>query len=313
MTLAKYGLALVASATIFFTYSIKSLCDSGQKICVQDSIGAMVCLEAPASRVVSLAPSLTELMFALGAGNKLVGRTTKCDFPPCVKRIMDVGAYTNPDFERLITAQPDLVLAPKAGINREFIERLRCFKIPVYVDDSSNTEDIEHLIHDVGTMVGVDKEADRVIADIKIHLGKIRKTIAGIKRPSVLLVIGLRPLVVAGPKSFLGSLVKEAGGSNIVEGTKVEYPKFDIEEVIRRDPEVIFMLDKECRADNCIKEWDNHPTLKAVKNKRVYVLDADIVSRPGPRFIEALETLVKLLHPQIFTQSSSSLSVSVRI
>ena len=95
--------------------------------------------------------------------------------------------------------------------------------------------------------------------------------------------------MVAGGKSFLGSLVREAGGSNIAENTTVEYPKFSIEEVIRCDPHVIFMLDKECHGEDCVKQWKDHGYLKAVKNNRVYELDADLISPPGVRTIEALE------------------------
>lgn len=288
--------------------------DSDRVVCVKGSAGAMICLEHPAKRVVSLAPSLTELIFELKTGSKLVGRTTKCNIPEAAKKVTDVGAYMTPDFERLMAVRPDLVLAPKTGIRPELIQRLKSLKIPVYVDDSLNIEEIEQLINNVGLMVGAKNEADRVVNDIKIRREKIRKLIERSEKPSALFVIGIRPLVVAGSKSFLGSLIKEAGGSNIAETTTVEYPKFSIEEVIRRDPDIIFMLDKECQGDDCMKQWRDYGYLKAVRNNRVYVLDADLISRPGSRTIEALAKLAEFLHPDIFavTQNSSPLYGSIK-
>ncbi|MGC8604530.1 MAG: ABC transporter substrate-binding protein, partial [Desulfomonilaceae bacterium] len=204
--------------------------------------------------------------------SRLVGRTTRCNFPESAKIVTDIGAYTNPDFERLVAARPDLVLAPKIGVRPEFIQRIKSLKIPVYVDNSSNIPGIEQLINNVGKLVGAETEANRIINDINIRRNKIMKLMGGNEKPTVLFVIGIKPLVVAGGKSFLGALVREAGGSNIAESTAVEYPKFSIEEVIKRDPEVIVMLDKECRGQDCIKQWSDHGFLKAVKNHRVYVL-----------------------------------------
>lgn len=280
---------------------------SDRIICVRDSLGTMVCLQGPAKRVVSLAPSLTELVFALKAGSRLVGRTTKCNIPEAAKKVTDVGAYTTPDFERVMAVHPDLVLAPRIGIRPEFIERLKSLKIPVYIDDSSNIEEIEQLVNNIGVMVGAKNEADRVVNDIKIRRKKIIKLTGGFEKPTVLFVIGIRPLVVAGGKSFLGALVREAGGLNIAEFTAVEYPKFSIEEVIRRDPDIIFMLDKECQGDDCVKQWKDYGYLKAVRNNRVYVLDADLISRPGSRTIEALEKLAEFLHPDIFAVTKNSI------
>lgn len=302
----KYFFLFPAFIIIFLNCMEKVWSASDRVICVRDSPGTMVCLQGPAKRVVSLAPSLTELVFALKAGSRLVGRTTKCNIPEAAKKVTDVGAYMTPDFERLMAVRPDLVLAPKTGIRPEFIERLKSLKIPVYIDDSSNITEIEQLINNVGKLIGAENEADRIVNDIKIRRDKITKLMRGHEKPTVLFVIGIRPLVVAGGKSFLGALVREAGGSNIAEITAVEYPKFSIEEVLRRDPNVIFMLDKECKGDDCVKQWQDYGYLNAIKNNRVYVLDADLISRPGSRTIEALERLATFLHPDVFGVAKNS-------
>ncbi len=306
MTMFKLIFCSFVSVMTLFTFLENVWSESGPVKCVKDSLGETVCVRRPQPRVVSLAPSLTELVFALKAGSRLVGRTTKCNIPEAAKKVTDVGAYTTPDFERVMAVRPDLVLAPRIGIRPEFIERLKSLKIPVYIDDSSNIEEIEQLVNNVGKLVGTENEADRIVNDIKIRRNKITKLMSGHEKPTVLFVIGIRPLVVAGGKSFLGALVREAGGSNIAEFTAVEYPKFSIEEVLRRDPYVIFMLNKECQGQGCINQWTDYGYLKAIKNNRVYVLDADLISRPGSRTIEALERLATFLHPDVFGGAKNS-------
>lgn len=282
--------------------------NSDSAVCVKDSGGALVCVQESPKRIVSLAPSLTELVFELKAGSRLVGRTTKCNIPVAAKDVTDIGSYGSPDFEKLMAVRPDLVLAPKIGIRPEFIQHMKSLGIPVYVDDSSNIEEIEEVINNVGKLLEKKDEADHIVNDIRVRRNTIRKLTEGVEKATVLFVIGVRPLVVAGGRSFLGSLVKEAGGSNVAENTTVEYPKFSIEEVIRCDPDVILMLDKECHGKECVDQWKDHSYLKAVKNKRVYELDADLMARPGVRTIEALEKLAPFLHPEIFgiaTQSNT--------
>ena len=122
--------------------------------CVKDSMGAQVCVNDTPKRIVSLAPSLTELVFELGVGSSLVGRTTRCNFPDEAKNVPDIGAYMKPDFEKLVAARPDLVLAPKTGIRPELIDRLRRLKIPVYVDDSLNIEDITKAYYQCRQAIG---------------------------------------------------------------------------------------------------------------------------------------------------------------
>ncbi|MFA6224447.1 MAG: helical backbone metal receptor [Desulfomonilaceae bacterium] len=299
MAMFKYAFILFFSIIALLTVMGKVWSDSANVVCVKDSLGALVCVQASPKRIVCLAPSLTELVFELKAGSRLVGRTTKCNIPEAAKAVTNIGSYGSPDFEKLMSVRTDLVLAPKTGIKPEFIQRLKSLGVPVYVDDSSNIEQIEQNINNVGKLLGSNDEAGRIVNDIRVRRISIRKLMDGVEKTTVLFVIGVRPLVVAGGRSFLGSLVREAGGSNIAENTTVEYPKFSIEEVIKCDPDLILMLDKECREKECVDQWKDFSYLKAVKNKRVYELDADLMARPGVRTIDGLEKLVKFLHPEI--------------
>jgi iron complex transport system substrate-binding protein len=308
MAMFKYAFIFFVSVITISAGVGKVLSDSGNVVCLKDSLGTPVCVQGSPKRIVSLAPSLTELVFELKAGSRLVGRTTKCNIPEAAKAVTNIGSYGSPDFEKLMSVSTDLVLAPKTGIRPEFIQHLRSLGIPVYVDDSSNIEQIEETINNVGKLLGSNDEASRIVNDIRARRKTISKLTDTIAKTTVLFVIGVRPLVVAGGRSFLGSLVREAGGSNIAEDTSVEYPKFSVEEVIRRDPDLILMLDKECHGNECLNQWKDLSELKAVKNKRVYELDADLMARPGVRTIDGLEKLLAFLHPEILdipTQSNT--------
>ncbi|MFH0960326.1 MAG: helical backbone metal receptor, partial [Pseudomonadota bacterium] len=274
--------------------------ESEPALCVKDSMEVQVCVHDTPKKIISLAPSLTELVFELGAGSSLVGRTTRCNFPDEAQNVPDIGAYMKPDFEKLVAALPDLVLAPKTGIRPELIDRLRNLKIPVYVDDCLNIEDIRNVITNIAKLLRKENQAGQILDDMQSRRDRINKLVKGKEKTTALFVVGVRPLVVAGSKSFLGSLIREAGGVNIAETVAVEYPKFSIEEVIRTNPDVILILDKECHGEGCLNQWKSHIHLKAVQENRIHDLDADLMSRPGVRTIEGLEKLSTLLHPSVF-------------
>jgi iron complex transport system substrate-binding protein len=249
--------------------------------------------------VVSLAPSLTEIMFMLGVGHRLVGRTTRCNAPPEAELIPDVGAYMRPDLERVLAVKPDLVLAQKTGLSRELVDRLSELGLPVFVEDCKNLDDVVDLVRRLGFFLATGAVAARVVGDIQQRRIAVAKDLIKLPRPTLLFAVGLRPLVVAGGQSFIGALIREAGGTNIAEDAPLAYPKFSMEEVIRRDPEFIVVLDKECQGEDCFREWQRHSGVKAVRSGNVYTFDADLIARPTPRIVEALEELARILHPGI--------------
>lgn len=275
-------------------------------ICVTDHLSRQVCLSHAPQRVISLAPSLTESLFALNAGNVLVGRTARCNHPPEATAVPVVGEYMNPDLERLIALKPDLVLAPLAGTKGETLARLAALGIPVFVDDSKNLDDIRDVVSGLGVLLERETEAKKCIVQFDRVRLDVHKRIRALHRPSVLLAVGSSPLVAASGKSFLGSLILEAGGKNIVETERVPFPKFSIEEVLRKDPDFILVLDKECAKDRCMEGWTRHRNLKAVRTGRIHVVDADLVARPSPRIGEALRQLAEILNPDAFVQDEQT-------
>ncbi|MGB6067574.1 MAG: helical backbone metal receptor [Desulfomonilaceae bacterium] len=269
-------------------------------ICVKDGLSRQVCIPAFPKRVISLAPSLTEIVFDLGAGHTLVGRTARCNEPPEALKIQDVGAYLSPDLERIIALRPDLVLSPETGMRKEVVDRLTELGIPTFVDSSKTLDDIVHLLDRLGTILGRESDAQIIVRQFQRRRQAVRQRVDHVSKPLVLFAVGIRPLVLAGGRSFIGSLIREAGGVNVAEEGHVSYPKFSMEEVARRDPDIIIVLNKECQNEECFTEWQRHQDLRAVKNNEIYQLDADMIARPSPRIMDALEELAAIFHPKVF-------------
>ena len=298
--------ALVIGLAILLVMPVKA--EQVSKICVQDDLSRRVCVSAFPKRVISLAPSLTEMVFDLGAGHTLVGRTARCNLPAEALKIPEIGAYMSPDLERIIALKPDLVLSPETGIRLEVVDRLTEIGIPALVDNSNTLDDIVHSIRRLGKILARESDAETVVRKFQQRRHAVRKRVEHAGKPLILFVVGIRPLVLAGGKSFIGSLIREAGGVNVAEEALVPHPKFSMEEVARRDPDIIVVLNKECRDDECFKEWQRHQDLRAVKNRQIYQLDADLLARPAPRIMEALERLAAIFHPKVF---GSGFSVDV--
>ncbi len=265
--------------------------------CLTDDTGREVCVSEAPRRVISLAPNLTETVCYLGAQDKLVGRTARCNRPASAANIPQVGAYLHPDMERIIALKPDLVLAAKPGLREEIVERLSSLGIPVFVEDSKSVDDVCRLMGKLGRLFKREKTAAEAVEDIQRRRRALQERLEGLPSPSVLFAVGVKPLVVAGGRSFLGALIREAGGVNIAENIDIPYARFSFEEVIKIDPEYILILDKECKQQECVDHLRRYPTLRAVRDEKVVSVDADLVARPAPAVIEALELIAKTLHP----------------
>jgi len=293
---------LVVSAIVLM---LPAAAEPAPKVCVVDDLSRQVCVPAFPKRVISLAPSLTEIVFDLGAGHTVVGRTERCNEPPEALKIQNVGAYLCPDLERIIALRPDLVLSPESGMRMEVVDRLTELGIPTFVDNSKTLDDIVHLLYRLGTILGRESDAKTVAQQFQRRRKAVMERVDHVNKPLILFAVGMRPLVLAGGGSFIGSLIREAGGVNVAEEAAVLYPRFSMEEVAKRDPDIIIVLNKECWGDECFDEWQGHQDLSAVRNNQVYQLDADLVARASPRIMNALEQLTDILHPGIFGKGLS--------
>ncbi|HBN07739.1 MAG TPA: hypothetical protein DD435_03500 [Cyanobacteria bacterium UBA8530] len=243
-------------------------------------------------RIVTLAPSLTEILFFVGAADQVAGVSDFCNYPPSVKGKPTIGGINNLNYEALAALQPDLVLCPE--VNRDLLSRLkRMSKAPVKVISTDRVSSITANIRALGQLTGHAPRANALALGLEKKIALYARTSEKIKNPPlVFYYLWNDPLMTAGGGSYIDDLIRLAGGKNVAGGKKILYPIYSWERLILDDPEVIFgpsNLEKELR------ELGKKSELRAAKKRRIYSLDADVLSRPGPRVIEALEKLSLVL------------------
>jgi iron complex transport system substrate-binding protein len=235
--------------------------------------------------IVSCSPAMTEIIFALGAGDRLVGVTTFCDYPEKAKSIYKIGDLSNPSLERIVGLRPDLVvvnLPEQARIRRE----LEKFDIPVFVSSPTSLDDIYKEIQEIGMLLSRSHEADSIIS----HMKKIIKPVIRDHTVRVYVELSPRPLVTIGANSFINDIVEMAGAVNIFADLQKDYPVVSQEQVITRNPDIIIVLHPVT-----INDRTGWQSMDAIKNGKVYTaLDQDYILRPGPRLTEGYKQLSKI-------------------
>jgi iron complex transport system substrate-binding protein len=253
-----------------------------------------------AARVVSLSPSTTETLFAIGAGGAVVGRSHFCDYPPEVRKLPDVGGYVDSNFESILVLAPDLVVGARGPSGRGLVDRLEARGIATYFPESDSLAAIDAMIAGVGERTGHVAEAQKVVADLDAREAAIASAVASEAKPRVLLVFGLEPVVVAGPSTFADEMLRRAGAVNaIAEG--VGYPTLGMERVISLDPDVVLnaAMAESHGAQRIAADSPGWASVRAVKAGHVVGLDDEAVLRPGPRVADGLRTLAHAIHPNV--------------
>jgi iron complex transport system substrate-binding protein len=259
---------------------------------------------AAAQRIVSLAPNLTEILFALGLGDRVVGVTTFCNFPAEATRLPKVGGFINPSPEAILALRPDLIIAtPNVG-NRALVERVMATGARVEVVDARNVEEIFPAIEAVAKAAGAEEAGRRLVASIRAALDRERSRVALLPRPRVLLCLQIEPLIAAGPGSYPGDLISLAGGENAVPPSAVSYPALSLEAVLAAPPGIIVqsLMDEPGEGTSgsgkLLGYWSRFPSIPAVAAKRVHAVPGDLLLRPGPRVAEGVAELIRLIHPE---------------
>jgi iron complex transport system substrate-binding protein len=270
-----------------------------------DDMGRRVYLANPARRVVSLAPSVTEILFAVGLDAEVVGVTTFCDYPAQARSKPKIGSST-PNLEAILGLKPDLVVGNMDFIRPDALAKLEQLKIPVFILAPKTIEDILGHVSTVGRLVGHEREARLVVQGLRARLGELRTRMGAARPVRVFYVVNTDPLISVGSGSFIHQMLELAGGENIVGHTSIPYPKVSLEEVLRRDPEVLLFP---VGASEGIPEaeqqrWHKWTTLSAVAHNRLHQVKAELVNRPGPRAIEGVEAVARALHPGMFSRTS---------
>lgn len=259
---------------------------------LKDDLGNTWSFDSPANRIISLAPSFTESLFAIGAGPQIVGVTEYSDYPEEAKKIPRVGAL-NLQYEVIVALRPDVLIGDPA-LTSKSLEKLKSLNLKVFAIRTQKISDIPVTLRTLGKITGHEKQAQDVAAELQEKMNEIAATTANLPRPRVFVEIWDRPLMTAGPKTFLGELIQLAGGQNVVEGIAEDWGQVSEEVVIEKDPEIVLLLTTKKQDLLDRSAWQQ---TTAAKTGRVYELSRDLFSHPSPRIVDALQLLVTLIHP----------------
>ena len=272
---------------------------------VTDDLGRRVTVPAAVTRVVSLAPSVTEIIFAVGAGDRLVGVTTFCNYPEQARSIAKIGDTMTPNMESIVALRPDVVFVSSASQLEGFTKLLEQNGIAVYVIDPQSLPDLYgKSLRQLGTLFGKNDDASRLADSLerrhreicRITNGCADQAEGGPAAVRVFVQVSREPLFTVGKSSFLRQVIRDAGGILVTEDVETAFPKLSKETASALNPEVLILSDSE---DNR-EPNDAFKNSPAVRNGRVYRVNADLISRPGPRLIDALEQIARDLHPEKF-------------
>ncbi len=269
---------------------------------VTDQLGRPVRLTATPTRIVALAPSITEIVFYLELGDRLVGASQFSDYPPAAAAIPKVGSYIHLDVERIVALKPDLCIAVKDGNPISVVGKLESMGIPVYAVDPRNIESVMETVLELGRLLDVEDKSRLLVDDMARRVQLVRQRLSDIPhRPSVFLQIGITPIVSIGTNTFIHELIVMAGGLNLAQGP-IPYPRFSKEQVIGMDPEVIIItsMARKVIFDQVKAEWQKWPEMPAAKNDRIHLVDSNVLDRATPRLVDGLELLARLIHPKRF-------------
>ncbi len=270
---------------------------------VQDQLGRTVSVPEHPQRVIAMAPSITEIVFALGRQSCLVGVTRYSDYPPETANFPKVGSYVQPDLERILALRPDLCIAVKDGNPEMVAKRLEAVKVPVYAVDPRNLEEVMKTIGDIGGLLDAKQQADELVQKMKTRIDFVKSRAAeAAGRPRVFFQIGISPIVSAGTDTFANEIIELAGGVNLARGDTA-YPRFSREQLLALCPDIVVITSMERagvfeRARAEWEEWGGR--IPAARDHRIHLVDSNIFDRPTPRLVEALELMARLIHPEKF-------------
>ncbi|MBW1991189.1 MAG: cobalamin-binding protein [Deltaproteobacteria bacterium] len=253
-------------------------------------------------RLVSLAPSITEILYFLELGRRVVGVTSYCNYPPEVKNKPRIGTYWDFNLEAILALKPDLALGmAHQGEGQDAYQLLQKWGIPLYLAEADTLPDLFREIEAIARLTGTEKVARRKLPALKARVRRIEEAVRGLPRPRVFLQVDQDPLITVGRLSIHNDLIQRAGGINIAGHINQRYPVFSLEEVLRARPEIILFTGMV--GDRVLPLrlafWRPWTMLPAVKNHRLHWVNPDLIDRPGPRLVEGLEILARLFHPDL--------------
>lgn len=269
---------------------------------VTDLVGRTMTVPQNPKRVIALAPSITEIVFALEQQHRLKGVSRFSDFPPAAARFPKVGSYVQLDVERIVSLQPDVCIGIKDGNPLKVVRLLDAMGIPFFGVDPSDLDSVLESIMAIGDLLGALDKARIITQDMHRRIEAVKRKTNGLQRkPRVFVQIGISPIVSVGNNTFIHQLITLAGGTNVSAGTNA-YPRFSKEQVIALAPDVL-VISSMARAtvfEEVKAQWLLWPSIPAVRNQAVHIAPTNIFDRPTPRLVDGLEQMARYIHPQLF-------------
>jgi iron complex transport system substrate-binding protein len=288
--------------------TISSACSSIQRSAADgpvtrrltDDAGRNVSLPARVNRVISLAPNLTEIVFAVGAGDRLVGRTSYCDYPPEAKAVAEVGDTLHPSLERIIALKPQVVLISTASQLEVFTQQLQNQQIAVFVTDPHDLEGVFRSIEQIGEILGQKDRAQSVVQKLRERTNAVEQAVKDKPLVRLFYQLSAEPLYTAGHDAFVTDLMRRAGGASVTADVPGAWPKYSSESALAAKPEAIILPTGGSMGSGNSRVAEALRDSPAVETGRVYKINDDHLVRPGPRAIDGLEEMARALHPDAF-------------
>jgi iron complex transport system substrate-binding protein len=264
---------------------------------ITDSLGREIIIDKYPEKIISISPAITEILFALGLNEEIIGVSNYCDYPEEAQGKEKVGGFEDPNVEVIIAKNPDLVFA-SAGVQEELIKKLEGLNIKVAVLDADNIEEVIANIVITGKITGKEKEADEIASAMTQKLEEIRAKVKDQPKPKVFVEVWDDPLMSAGYGSFIHSIIEDAGGINVAADNSERYYTFSMEKLLEIDPD-IYIINTHSHKPADVKNRNGYHVLSAVQNNKVYAIDDSLISRAGPRVIQGLEEMAQIIHPEL--------------
>jgi iron complex transport system substrate-binding protein len=308
----RVGLLMIASLALCGAAKLQAmprddLTGSASRIEVKDETGRTVQIPQPVRRIVSLAPSVTETLFALGVGDRLVGDTDFCDYPPEAKRKTHIGGPVNPNIEAIAALHPDLVVATREINRPDSVHSLERLGIAVYATDPQTVVQVLTSTERLGQLLGAGDAGRLLVANLRQRLGEVGRRLAGLPAKNVLMVVWLDPVISVGRNTFLDDALRRAGARSVIDSPQ-SWPTIDLEQVVHLQPEyLIISNDNGKQVQRELAELHERPgwrRLGAVRNRRFIVL-SEAISHPSPRLVDGIEQLARALYPSAFAADAA--------
>ncbi|WP_168013348.1 cobalamin-binding protein [Halomonas salinarum] len=264
-------------------------------VCVTDDVGREVCLDAPAQRIVALSPGVTELLYAAGAGERLVGAVGFSDYPAAAASLPRVGSYDRLDLEALLALEPDLVVAWQAGNPQEQLARLPTLGLPVFFSDVDDFAGIAESLERFGELADTSAVADPAAAALRTEVAALRKRYADAEPVPVFYEVWEQPLMTVNGEHWISHSLELCGGENLFADASALVPRIGVEAVLARDPEAIITGGMGKADSGWLEAWRDYPRLTAVQRDNLFFIDPNLVQRAAPRLVEGTRRLCEHL------------------